>query len=199
VTRLAQIISNMFHPFSIGFLTMALVSYGASGGAISKTVTWLLLIVTISFLPPAILIAHNARAGRYSDYDVSIRAQRHGLVITSVVALLVLIALLHWLAAPAAILACIYAGLLGLVLGGLINLWVTKVSGHVFSNAYSTAVLLTVQPPFGLLMVGVTVLVSWSRLRLNRHNLRQVLLGWAVGFLCVVLVFQIYLGGYRLP
>jgi membrane-associated phospholipid phosphatase len=176
-----------------------LVSYLTSGGSIAKALTWLLLIVAISFLPPALVIVRNTRAGRYSDYDISIREQRHGLVLTSVVALLVLIALLHWLNAPGVMLACIYAGLVGMGLSGLINLSITKISGHVFSNAYSTAVLLAVQPPLGLAMAGVTVLVSWSRLRLNRHTLWQVLWGWAVGFLCVLLVFQFYLGGYRIP
>ena len=85
-----------------------------------------------------------------------------------------------------------------MVTGGVINLALTKISGHMFSNAYSTAVLLAIYPPLGLAMVGVTILVGWARLHLGRHTLGQVVLGGVVGRGCVYLVFQLYLAGYSL-
>lgn len=189
---LARTVSAVWHPLVMAPVALAVVFYVASS-SLPQTLLWLGAVVLLAVLPILAWIGWQVHRGVYRDYDVSVREQRYGLVIVILLAGLGLVAGLNLLNAPRQGLICIYAGMVGLTLAGLLNRF-TKISGHTFGNAYSAAIVWLMLPGAGLALAGTTLIVAWARVYLQRHTPFQALLGCAVGFLCVPLVFWLYLG-----
>ena len=55
-----------------------------------------------------------------------------------------------------------------------------------------TAVFFYLSPVLGASMIVASIAVAWSRIYLRQHTLLQVLLGWAVPVVTVIIVFALY-------
>ena len=74
--RLARLLSNVFHPFLVSLITLILVIY-LDGTAFLDAIKWTVIGFGIVILPLTIYLIINVRRGRYSDWSISIREQRH--------------------------------------------------------------------------------------------------------------------------
>ena len=176
----ARWVSRIGHPLvfislSVGII-IALRLANRTGLALSLT-----LLATV-ILPMALLLFRGFQSGRWSDPDVSVRAERIRFypraISISAVALIALL-LSH---APAFALRGATVTLFLLIMAALINFRI-KLSLHALFAFYSGVILFVVNPVVGTVAFALALLVFWSRLYLRRHDFVETLVGTFLGLL----------------
>jgi membrane-associated phospholipid phosphatase len=190
--QMARVLSAGFHPFVVSVFALVLAIY-LDGATLAEALLWTVVSFGIVILPLSVFLLVNVRRGRYSDWSISVREQRHNIYALAAVCFLALVLTFIWAGAPAIALACLYAALITLLIAAAINRYLSKISLHSVAMAGSAAVLFLVSPPLGLLLAGATVAVGWARMQLRHHTLRQVLVGWGLAVGSVLLVFSLSL------
>lgn len=190
--QLARLLSNVFHPFLVSLITLILVIY-LDGTALLDAIKWTVIGFGIVILPLTIYLIVNVRHGRYSDWSISIREQRHTIYFLAGVCFVILALTFIWAGAPPIALACLLAALPTVAIAAVINRLVTKISLHAVAMAGCAAALYWVSPPLGVLLALAGIGVSWARMRLKHHTLAQILLGWGAAAGSVFVVFSVYL------
>lgn len=142
----------------------------------------LLTLLATLILPMALLLFRGTRSGRWSDADVSIRAERARFYPRAMpISAMAVIAL--WLVrAPALALRGAAVTLFLLVVAALVNFRI-KLSLHALFAFYSAIILFVVHPVVGAIAFALAFLVFWSRLYLRRHDLLETLVGASLGLL----------------
>lgn len=186
--RLAEAISNVFHPFVAAIPTMVIAMVW-QGTSLRSALFWTILAVCVVIVPLVFLIYRGVRSGLYSDASISIREQRRGLYAAAAILFALLLAILIWGKAPTILLACLVSALAATVIASLINHRFTKLSLHSVGMAGYTTVLLLTVPALGIAMALFALLVGWARMHLNHHTPLQILIGWAVSSICILLIF----------
>ena len=191
IDRFAQAISLIFHPLVVVIPTMIIVMV-QSGTTIWQSLFWTVLSACVANLPLEILIVHGVRAGHYSDAWVSIREQRRSVYIFYSVSMAILLVILIICKAPIILTACWISAMLTTVISYWINHRFTKLSLHSVSMAGCVTVLFLTTPLLGLALVPFAPLVGWARIRLKHHTPLQILIGWSVPVISVLIVFQAF-------
>jgi hypothetical protein len=142
----------------------------------------LLTLLATLILPMALLLFRGARSGRWSDVDVSIRAERVRFYPRAIPISAIAVIALWLLGAPAFALRGAAVTLSLLVVAALVNFRI-KLSLHALFAFYSALILFVVQPVVGAIAFALALLVFWSRLYLERHDLLETLLGASLGLL----------------
>ena len=140
----------------------------------------LLTLLATVILPMGLLLFRGFQSGRWSDPDVSIRAERvrfYPWAISISVGAVIVLLLSH---APAFALRGATMTLLLLIIAALINFRI-KLSLHALFAFYSAIILFVVNPIAGAVAFAMAVLVFWSRLYLKRHDLSETLVGTFLG------------------
>lgn len=189
--RLAEAISWVFHPLTIVIPTMLILML-QQGNTFWQSGLWALLAVSVANLPLAGLLFYGVRSGRYSDLSVSIREQRKSVYTVYGLSTLLLLVILVLGKAPLILTACMVSVILTTVVGFVINQRLTKLSLHSVGMAGCATVLILTNPPLGLAMVVFALLVAWARIRLKHHTPVQILIGWVVPVLSVLMIFPIF-------
>jgi membrane-associated phospholipid phosphatase len=189
--RVAGWFSHVFHPFILSIITLPLTIY-LSTGLLGLAMLWTAVCIAALLLPLATFILVMVKIGRYTDFDVSRREQRTGPYLVTGIGLILLLTASTLGGAPLISRACIYAAILAAAAGAVINRF-SKVSVHAMTAAGCAIVLLYLSLLAGLLMVTAAAAVSWSRIPLKRHTLRQVIAGWLVAIGSVAVVFSLLL------
>lgn len=191
VSTLAVYVSRIFHPAAIATLALLFAIY-FSGVALLVSIGWVCLFLLVILAPLLIVIAYNVRIGRYTDWDVSVREQRHGIFVlvgSCVAVLLVVLQLVH---APQIMIGTLYSVMGATVISAIINTFLTKVSLHTVAVVGSAAILLIVSAPAALFVSIIALLVAWSRVVLGHHSVGQVIIGGIIAVFCVWFVFSPY-------
>jgi membrane-associated phospholipid phosphatase len=189
--QLAKRLSQVFHPCTISIPSLLLAIYLETGKFL-QAILWVSVFVAAFLIPFLLFIAMMVKKGRYSDLDVSIREQRHGLYVIAGVSLLLLLGTFTLGGAPPVGRACAYAAVVGTTLSAIFNIF-SKISVHAMTTAGCAAVLFHQSPFIGLALAIASALVGWSRVYLRRHTWTQVICGWSMATICVVIVFRITL------
>jgi len=163
----------VFISLSVGII-IALRLANRTGLALSLT-----LLATV-ILPMALLLFRGFQSGRWSDPDVSVRAERvrfypRAISISAVAVIALLLS--H---APAFALRGATVTLFLLIMAALINFRI-KLSLHALFAFYSGVILFVVNPLVGAVAFALALLVFWSRLYLRRHDFLETLLGAFLG------------------
>ena len=91
---LAKWLSRVFHPFVLSVIALGLSVY-LETGSWAQAALWSAICLAAFLLPFAVLVGVMVLAGHYSDLDVSIREQRHGLYVVAGVGLVLLVAIFN--------------------------------------------------------------------------------------------------------
>jgi hypothetical protein len=142
----------------------------------------LLTLFATMILPMALLIFRGARSGRWSDVDVSIRAERVRFYARAIPISALGVLALWLLRAPAFALRGAVVTLSLLVVAALVNFRI-KLSLHALFAFYSAIILFVVQPVVGAIAFALALLIFWSRLYLGRHDLPEMVIGASLGLL----------------
>jgi membrane-associated phospholipid phosphatase len=189
IDRFAQVVSLIFHPLIVVIPTMIVVMV-RSGTTIWQALFWTVLSACVANLPLGMLIFYGVRSGHYSDAWVSIREQRRSIYIVYGFSMAILLAILIFDRAPLILTACWISAMLTTGIGYEINHNFTKLSLHSVGMAGCVTVLCLTLPLLGLCMIPFALLVGWARIRLKHHTLLQILIGWIVSVVSVLIVFQ---------
>lgn len=171
--RVAHLVSIILSPVTISlpFITLVALYPHESNALLSA-------VLTIFFLSfgPTIYIVAGVRSGKFTDVDVSVRSQRTGPFLFSIVS-----SLLGFF-----VLAYIHGSknlenvLLITVISGIILMIITfwwKISMHASSLSGAITMLSILYGKFILPAFLLVLLVSWSRVVLRRHTIAQVAAG----------------------
>ncbi len=189
--KLAQVVSYVFHPLLVVIPTLV-IAMVRLGSTLGQALFWTILSIAMVNLPMALLLLWGVRSGKYTDASVSVREQRTSIYAVGGTCLVILLAVLIIVKAPAVIIACLISAVIATALGYWINRY-TKLSLHSAAMAGCIAVLLWTAPLIGVIMAIFAPLVGWARIRLKHHTPVQILIGWMVSMICVFVVFQLML------
>jgi membrane-associated phospholipid phosphatase len=187
---LAKWLSRVFHPFVLSVVALGLSVY-LETGKWSQAALWAAICLTAFLLPFAVFVLIMVCVGSYSDLDVSVREQRHGLYVVAGVGLALLVAIFTLGDAPLIGRAGAYAAVICTVVAAVVNRF-SKISVHAMVAAGGAVVLFYLSALAGLGLTVPAALVGWSRVRLKRHTWSQVIAGWSTAAACVVAVFHFF-------
>ncbi len=171
--RLARALSAAGHPLVLIPLTVALTTGSLRAAAI---------IAATMTLPLAAFIAAQVRRGSWSDFDVSRRDQRSGLYAVVAVFLALGAVTLYLTGASPRMMRGLAATAVMLAVALLGNR-ILKTSMHLMFAAYCAVLVIRFYPWSALLVVPFVMAIAWSRLRLGRHTLAEVIVGAILGTL----------------
>jgi membrane-associated phospholipid phosphatase len=176
--RAALLVSLLGHPFVLLTLTVLIVALHNTSPARAFVIG--IVTISVTVVPLLFIIRRSVVTGKWGNHDISDRAER-GKFYPIAVAVVALSCLVFWLLDfPRPLLIGIIASLVLLLAAMLINRW-SKISLHLTFAAYSAVSLTAIDYRLGAVFILLAVAVAWSRVRLERHSLGQVLGGAALG------------------
>ena len=190
-TEVARWVSIIVHPIAFPLVALGIALYLATY-SLQSVLGWIVMAIALTSLPVAFLVVVQVIRRKWTDLDVSVRRERYILYPFGIVCMLALtLSYIHF-DAPAIAVRSGYALVIANIVDGAINLGY-KVSAHATGAAASAALIWLATPFLGLSIAAVcaALLVGWSRVELQRHTRGQVLLGWLVGALAMVIAFHL--------
>jgi hypothetical protein len=176
--RLARAISWIGHPLVFVTLSVGVVIALRLPNRVGVVVLLALLLSVI--FPTALLLFRGLRSGRWSDADVSVRTERNRFYPMAIPISALGVGMLWLLHAPAFMARGAFVTLGLLVVAAIANFRI-KLSLHALFAFYCTVILFRVQPAFGAAALALALLVFWSRLYLQRHDVPEMLTGALLG------------------
>jgi membrane-associated phospholipid phosphatase len=176
--KVSRAVSVLGHPLLTAAGFVLFVSFTRFGG--TKALVSSGVVIGLVILPIIGWNYRNTQKGRYSNFDVSVRSQRHSFYRVSVGLLLLATGVLWLTDQPPALRYGMAFALLLVVLSALANLYV-KVSLHTSVSVFLSLALLTIHPVAGTVLLGFSAVVAGSRLVLRRHTLPEIGAGAAIG------------------
>lgn len=175
INSFALLISIVFSPFIIIPFSIAYLSAFFQG--INTKSSLLILMGSLLIIGlPGLYIIRKVRAGKMSDYHISLKKERFVPMVIGTSGALIFLAFLIILNAPKSL---INSNLL-LVIDGTILLFITKrykISLHTATlTAIITIFTFYISPMWAFAFLAVP-LVAWCRMYRGRHTLSQVLAG----------------------
>lgn len=181
----ARVVSVLLHPFAV-FVALALVAaWRLDPSGLVRTAAGIGVAVAIVWA----FVLHRRRSGRWQTVDASRRHERPALYL---LALLVAGGYWWWQggrgsASSTGVLAVVVM----LCVAAIANRWI-KLSLHMASLAFAGVTLLALWPTAGAATLALLPLLGWSRLRMARHSLPEVLGGATLGLACGVVPLLLY-------
>jgi len=178
MNKAANFISIIGHPLLTFPLFIVIVMFGFKGFNEAALVSS--LIVGGIFIPVILWVYLKSKNGSYTNFDVSDRNQRKSLFLFVIPLLIVVTVILFATNQSRNLCISVLFGLILTVISQFINFFV-KSSLHVSLNIYLAALIFTVSFEIGIAVLLFTGLLSWSRIKLGRHTIKEVLFGLSTG------------------
>ena len=189
--RIGRILSQVFHPTLNGFASFLLVGAVAPEiASVQQGLSWAGICIVTIIIPPALYFYLRLFFGAYSDDDVSRRSERTGLYLVALLSTVIGSAVLYQVGLPRVFLRLLVAAVAVTLTCMLVNFrW--KISVHSASIATLSTLATIFLHWAGALLWICAVAVGWARIRTGNHTPLQVLAGWGVAIVGVILAFEI--------
>jgi membrane-associated phospholipid phosphatase len=176
--KLANVISTVGHPLLTipVFLVIVLFSYQHLYNATTISA----LIIIFFFISISIKMYVGSKKGTYTNFDVSDRNERQSWYVVALFLLSILILILFYTNQAKAIIWTALFFFLLLLISKLLNYYI-KSSLHVSLNVFLTFLIIPFNLYFGIIFLFFVLSISWSRIVLKRHTLKEVIYGGMVG------------------
>lgn len=178
MTRFARIISWIGHP--LVFITASITIVVALQLANRTGLVVLATLLVSVILPTALLLFRGVRSGRWSDADVSVRTERTHFYPRAIAFSALAMAALWLMRAPDFILRGAIVTFVLLLLAAIANFRI-KLSLHALFAFYCSVILFRMGTAIGIFALVFALLVFWSRLYLQRHDLPEMVTGALFG------------------
>jgi len=190
--RVANFISVVGNPLYTIPLFVLIVMFGKED--FSKAALISFLIIGCIFIPVIMWMFIKSKNGTYTNFDVSDKHQRKSLFWFAFPLVLVITVLMFVTNQPKNISISMLFALILVVTSQIINLFI-KSSLHVSLNIFLSALIFTVNYKIGIAVLLFTGLLIWSRLKLERHTVKEVLTGFVIGLIIslIMLITEGYL------
>lgn len=173
----ARVVSVALHPFAVFVMLALAAAWRLDPASLPRTAAGIAAAVAIVWA----FVLHQRHTGRWQTVDASRPHERPALYL---LALAVAGGYWWWLGGRASTAS---AGVLAVVamlcVAGLANRWI-KLSLHMASLAFAGVALLGLWPAAGGVALALLPLLGWSRLRMGRHAVAEVLGGTMLGLAC---------------
>lgn len=182
---LAKIISYALAPLVIVIPATFMVTYFGTKN-VFLSFEW--MVVSLAFI--LILMAplvFFVKKGQFANLDVSVQQQRPLLFFIEFVFALVYFSVLYFFHAPKELFIGIITIFALLAVFGIVNKFI-KASGHIGMLAAIITLFVFKGGPIFLLGFVLVPIMAWSRLKLKRHSLNEVIAGLIVGILVATLI-----------
>ena len=186
--KIATFISIIGHPLLTIPLFILIVLFGNEDSSRAAPISF--LIIGCVFIPVTIRLYIKSRNGSYTNFDVSDKIQRRSLYLFVVPLLLIVTIILFATNQSRNLCLGVLFALLLLILSQAINYFV-KSSLHVSLNIYLSALIFTVNFKAGVAALLFTGLISWSRVKLGRHSVKEVLFGLLIGTIISLILLKL--------
>jgi membrane-associated phospholipid phosphatase len=187
--RVARLVGELLSPPPI-LVVLALVVAWASSPTPAMAVVWGAIAAVFASVLPYALILRGVRRGQLSDTNISLREQRIRFGVVAITSILVGLAVLAALDAPAEMVALQASIAVGVACGWVVTRW-WKISVHAAIAAGAATVLVLVFGPALLVVWPLVALIAWSRVQVGDHTPAQVLAGVALGIVVNATVFPL--------
>jgi membrane-associated phospholipid phosphatase len=178
--RLARWISVIGHPFLLMPVLTGIIAYHLLPP--HEALLAELVALGVVIVPAGLYTIRRVHKGSWSDLDVSKRHERtqfYGILLP----LLCILAVVAWVANVPRSIPLGSLAIIGLVaIAYLMNNWM-KISLHTGFAIFVALTLYLINPVLATAALLLACCVAWSRVVLQRHTLREVLLGGALGCL----------------
>ncbi|WP_414837589.1 phosphatase PAP2 family protein [Candidatus Nanosalina sp. VS9-1] len=179
--KLEEAVSDVFNPLLV-VPSAALIFLNSQLG-LFEAFYWTSLGVMTSLTPTLIAVYFTENRGlRIDSRDKRPKAYMVGLV-----SMAGTLAIFQLISAPSVIVSAGIGGILSIVAFAAAN-YFSKVSIHTGAMTLSAAVLYQVTPLISFTGFVLAVLTGWSRVKLERHTLMQVIYGAVLGLTCGLLL-----------
>ena len=196
--RTARVISAIFTPFSIpflAFLILFLFSYLRIMPIQYKLIV-LGVVYCFTILMPTLTIFLFRKINGFSPEDLGERKRRFMPFLLTITSYVFCLVMMHRLNIPWYMTGIILAALIMMVICIVVNLkW--KLSEHMAGVGAIVGGLVSFSAPFGYnpvwwlcLFILIAGVLGTARIILQHHTLGEVLVGFAVGLICSLLVLH---------
>lgn len=180
MTKFARLISWIGHPLVFVLASFAVVVGTQLGPRTGLPILLALLLSTL--VPTAILLLSGVRSGRWSDADVSVRKERQRFFPWAVPFSLAGVIAVWCMRAPNYIIRGALVTLALFVISWIVNCRL-KLSLHALFAFYCATILFRIGASWGAIAFVLAILVSWSRLFLQRHTPVELITGIVLGLI----------------
>ncbi len=173
--RIAHLVSNLFNPFLIAFITIVLIILDTSS-SITDGLKWAAMALVLSVLPVFAYLVYQLRRKKLDSVFPESQGQRKKIYLTASVTAAVGCGVMWLVKAPELLAVSFTAGLVAIVVFMGINFY-WKISLHA---AFISAAAMILTVIYGTRAVWVFVFlvpVTWARLELKMHTLAQMIAG----------------------
>jgi len=183
----ARFISFVSNPIFILICLPYFLTYRATR---DTTIAWYWTFYTWAFLFVfGGFVLLGVKKKFFSDVDVSERRQRPLLYFFGAVLGLLYLYGLILLNAPKILFVTIYGILFGIVIGSIVNMRV-KASVHVAAASALLTALCVVYNGYYFLFLLFIPLICWSRVKIRKHTLAEVIAGGILGSLLSLIMYM---------
>lgn len=176
--KIAYLISNLAHPL-ITFPIFIVVKLFRNE-RFEKAVGISALIIVGIFVPITLKLYWGTQKGKYTNFDVSDREQRKGFFPTLIILFVLILGILYFTGQSDYILQPLFWALLLICICYVFNFYI-KVSLHTSLTLFLGFLLIPLNFYAGMVFLFFSLFMAWSRLRLKRHTLQEILWGGLIG------------------
>lgn len=169
-------ISLVGHPAIVVPFTVTLLSWQGGVSSVSKVLVPILVLVLVVM----VFSMWQVRRRRWDDIDASQPTERKTLLLALGACLVGVALIVPSFRLPTGLGLGLLIASLQVVVAMISSRWL-KISLHSAFNAFCSILLWPLGVGVVLLWLGWTLIVSWSRLTLCRHTIREVLVGGCLG------------------
>jgi membrane-associated phospholipid phosphatase len=190
IDKIARFISIIGHPLLTIpiFITIVMFTYNDLPHAFFISI----LIIGCVFLPVILRMYIKSKKGTYTNFDVSDRIQRKSLFLFAFPLLLIVTIILFKTNQSRNLCFSVLFALILIVISQIVNFFI-KSSLHVSLNIYLASLIFPFDYKIGIIVLLFTGLLCWSRVKLGRHTVKEVLFGFLIGS-CISLIMLKYEG-----
>lgn len=185
---LARIISFISNPVFI-FIALPFFLVYKTTHDTAIALSW--TIYTLVFLSIfVIFVLIGVKKKFFSDIDVSKREQRPILYFIGSVLTLLYLSILFLLQAPRILFITTFGIMLGILIASLINMKI-KASVHVAAISGLITSLSIIYKGYYVLLLLLIFIIGWSRVKIKRHTVTEVVIGGILGSLLSLIMYFI--------
>jgi hypothetical protein len=177
-TRFARAVSWIGHP--LVFVTVSVGIVVVSRLARRDALSILLVLFVSVILPTALLLVSGVRSGHWSDADISVRTERMRFYPVAIPLSAIGIVALWSMRASNFVLRGALVTFALFILAAIANFRI-KLSLHALFAFYCSMILFRINPVFSAVAFALAVILFWSRLYLQRHDLAEMVTGALLG------------------
>lgn len=176
--KTANILSIVGHPLLTIPAVVIIILFNYED--FDKAVTISALILGCVIIPLSLKMYMGSRNGTYTNFDISNKNQRQSWYLIALFLLLILLLFMFSTNQSHTIKWNVLYFFMLLLISKLLNFYI-KSSLHVSLNIFLIFIIMPLNTIIGILFLTFVLFVSWSRIVLKRHTVKEVIYGSIIG------------------